>query len=404
MNRNEKLLVGVSALYFIASTMSGVFVAVYLYSATGSLWMMSLYTMNRFGLYPLAFIIGAQLTRKIRMAGVLTSGLIVNIIGLAVLLSINTGFNDHNYLVFVIASIFGLGEGLYWFSMNILNQAASTKPSRGKFVAQMGIFNGVAMVLAPLLSTQIILFAPSDTTGYIWIFEVVIVIFSITAFISTKVSTLVQYEPLVFRDKLILKKGSQWRYVIISHFLFGIRDSLTLFLTGLLVYNAASGNGSMYGNLLTFFAILGILSNTVASRLIKRENRLKMYQRGAYLLFTSTVVLVFMPNIYGALYFGIANSIGSPFYFNPFSIIMMNALHDYSEKENINVRIILKETALAFGRLLGMGLIVVAFFTLPETIYLKVVVSFSSCFALILIYYATNYHIARDKRIHEHLQ
>jgi YQGE family putative transporter len=246
--------------------------------------------------------------------------------------------------------------------------------------------------------------APSDSVGYIWIFEVVIVIHSITAFISTKVNTLIQYEPLVFKDKLILKKGSQWRYVIISHFLFGVRDSITLFLTGLLIYNAVSGNGSMYGNLLTFFAILGILSNTVASKLIKRNNRLKMYQRGSFVLFTSTIVLVFAPNIYGALYFGIANSIASPFYFNPFSIIMMNAIQDYSEKENINVRIILKESALGSGRLIGMVMIVLAFFTLPESYYLKVAITFSSCFALILVYFAKNYHIARDKRKHEQLQ
>ena len=40
---------------------------------------------------------------------------------------------------------------------------------------------------------------------------------------------------------------------------------------------------------------------------------------------------VLIPNIYGALYYGVVNAVASPFYNVPFTIITMNALSDYSK-------------------------------------------------------------------------
>ena len=126
-------------------------------------------------------------------------------------------------------------------------------------------------------------------------------------------------------------------------------------LTSILIYKATGGSGSLYGDLLTGFALLNLVANFAARRLIKRNNRLMMYLFGSILLFTSTMVLVLVPNIYGAIYFGLVNALGNPFMVNTFNIIMMNALQDYIEEENIFGRIITKEFTLNGGRLIGMA-------------------------------------------------
>jgi len=98
--------------------------------------------------------------------------------------------------------------------------------------------------------------------------------------------------PYTIWDKFNLKHDIQWRYVMVSHFLFGVRDSLLIVLTSILIYKATGGSGSLYGDLLTGFALLNLLANFAARRLIKRNNRMQMYAFGATLLFTSTSILL----------------------------------------------------------------------------------------------------------------
>ena len=64
LNRNEKLLVLINAIYFIAATMSAVFVNVYLYTFTGSIYSMTTYAIVRFTMIPLGFYIAGIVSRR----------------------------------------------------------------------------------------------------------------------------------------------------------------------------------------------------------------------------------------------------------------------------------------------------------------------------------------------------
>ena len=396
MSRNEKLLVIVNATYFIAATMSAVFVNVYLYAFTGSIYSMTLYAMVRFTMIPLGFYVGGMLSRKLSLSTILSIGLLIIISAFAFLLGFNHLFYDNYYLIFVVGLILGSGEGLYWFSINSLNLQCSTKATRAKFVSTMAIFNSASTVVAPFVATMIVRLASTDAQGYIRIFQIVIVLQIIAALISRKVENIYVNKSYTVLDKLNLKHDVQWRYVMVSHFIFGVRDSLLIVLTSILIYNATGGSGSLYGDLLTGFAVLNLLANFAARRLIERQNRLYMYAFGAILLFTSTRVLVLYPSIIGAIYFGVVNAIGNPFMVNTFNIIMMNALQDYMEEENIFGRIIAKEFTLNGGRLLGMASILIFATFIPEPLSLIVAVTFCSSFALILVVYAFKYHKQRE--------
>lgn len=396
MSRNEKLLVIVNATYFIAATMSAVFVNVYLYAFTGSIYSMTLYAMVRFTMIPLGFYVGGMLSRKLSLSTILSIGLLIIISAFAFLLGFNHLFYDNYYLIFVVGLVLGSGEGLFWFSINSLNLQCSTKATRAKFVSTMAIFNSASTVVAPFVATMIVRLASTDAQGYIRIFQIVIVLQIIAALISRKVENIYVNKSYTVLDKLNLKHDVQWRYVMVSHFIFGVRDSLLIVLTSILIYNATGGSGSLYGDLLTGFAVLNLLANFAARRLIERQNRLYMYAFGAILLFTSTMVLVLYPSIIGAIYFGVVNAIGNPFMVNTFNIIMMNALQDYMEEENIFGRIIAKEFTLNGGRLLGMASILIFATFIPEPLSLIVAVTFCSSFALILVVYAFKYHKQRE--------
>lgn len=396
MSKNEKLLVIVNATYFIAATMSAVFVNVYLYAFTGSIYSMTMYAMVRFTMIPLGFYLGGLLSRKMSLSTILSLGLLIIISAFAFLLGFNHLFYDNYYLIFVVGLVLGSGEGLYWFSINSLNLQSSSKETRASFISTMAIFNSASTVIAPFVATMIVRFSNTDAAGYIRIFQIVIVLQIIAALISRKVENVYVNKPYTIWDKFNLKHDIQWRYVMVSHFLFGVRDSLLIVLTSILIYKATGGSGSLYGDLLTGFALLNLLANFAARRLIKRNNRMQMYAFGSVLLFTSTMVLVLVPNIYGAVYFGLVNALGNPFMVNTFNIIMMNALQDYIEEENIFGRIITKEFTLNGGRLLGMASIIGFATFIPEPLSLIVAVTFCSSFAIIIVLYAFKYHKQRE--------
>ena len=397
MSLNEKLMIVINCLYALGNAMSAVFMNVYLYAYTGSLVVMSIYTIIRIGLFPFFFTIGGKWTLKHRFSHTLTAGLLLIMGQLVFVLFSSDAFARMNGLVYVAAAIFGMGEGFFWFSVNSLNQLVSSSASRSLYLSNIGIFNNISSIIAPLASTLIIDLSGSDFDGYVHIFQLVLVIYAFIALLSLKITARSSGQPFSVLRCLTFQKDAQWRYCMISTFLYGMRDSLVLTLSGLLVYNATGGSGSIYGRLLAVFAVITIGSYRFVAVHMRRDNRMVYYRIGSVLLASSTIVLVLCPNLFGAIYFGVVNAIATPMYSNPWQIIMMNAIQDYAGSENVVGRVIAKETYQSVGRCLGMTCIVLCYLWLPDSLYLPVSVIFCSSFPVILTVYATGYHRRRDR-------
>ena len=170
-------------------------------------------------------------------------------------------------------------------------------------------------------------------------------------------------------------------------------------LAGLLVYNATGGSGSFYGKLLALFAFLSIMAYYIISKKLNKQNLFTYYRFGAYVIAASTIVLVLVPNIYGAIFYGITNAIATPMYANPYQIIYMDAIEKYSRSENLIGRVIARETYLSLGRCFGMFCIVICYLILTETLYLPIAVIFCSLFPIIVYVYSHNYF-----KSHTHIQ
>ncbi len=396
MTQDEKMVILINCFYNLANAMSAVFMNVYLYAYTGSLVVMSIYTIVRIGLYPLFFTIGGKWAQKHRFSHTLTAGLILIMLSLLFVLSANDRFEMMPELVYAVAALTGMGEGLYWLSINSLNQIVSSGESRSLFLSNIGIFNNLSAIIAPLIASGIISIAGSDTAGYVDIFKIVLVIYAFIALLSTRLKACSSTQSFSVLKRLKLD-DPQWKYCMRSTFLYGMRDSLTLTLAGLLVYNATNGSGSLYSQLQAVFAVLTVLAYRWVSRAMRRNNRMRFYQAGSILIASSTIVLVLFPSLAGALYYGVVNAVATPMYANPYSIITMNAIADYSEKENIVARVIAKETYLSLGRCLGMAMIVLCYLVLSETMFLPVAVILCSLFPMINVAYATRYHRRRDE-------
>lgn len=396
LSLQEKRMITINGGYALASAMTAVFVNVYLCAYTGSLVTMTMYTMIRFAFFPFAFYLGAHIGRKYRLGISLTAGLLLIVSGLLVLLTLKEEIAQFPTLIYLIGSIFGLGEGLFWLSVVSLNQLVTRKETRSHYIGVVGIFNGMSQIAAPLVASMIVRYSSTDIDGYIRIFQAVMVVYVLISVVSLKIMVPMNQQPFTLTSKVVHIKDKQWKYVMNSHWLFGMRDSLVLTLSGLLIYRATGGSGSIYGQLLAVFAFLNISAYMVAGKVITRKNRMNSYRLGSLFVSVSTIVLVVFPNIYGAIAFGLFASLATPFYVNPFQIITMNAMSDYMENENILGYVIAKEIAITLGRVMGMSTILVFSWVFSEQLFLPLSVVFCSLFPVYLTLYASAYHKQRE--------
>ena len=383
---DEKRIVTINALYNMATTLSQVFVNVYLYEYTGSLVVMSIYTIIRIGLFPLAFAFGGKVSHKIKFSYIITTGLLFIISSLAFVLWRSDIIAIYNDAVYIVASLTGIGEGLFWFSINSCHQIVPRIHIRSLYLAQIGIFNNITALAAPIISSLIIKYSGSDTVGYIHIFQFVIVIYIAIVGISFRFR--VKSEKKLFPlSKVYSLKDQNWRLSMIAVFFYGIRDSFTLTLSGLLIYNATGSSGSLYSQLLIVFSLLAILSFHLLAKRLNNDNFLIFFITGTVLTVVASLVLVYFNNIYGAVFFGIANAVSSAFYGNPYTELLMRSISTFSNDSQV-ARVIAKETYLSFGRCFGMALIVVFYYFIPQNdMYLYVSVTLCSLCPLIVFFY-----------------
>ncbi|NCB33084.1 MAG: MFS transporter [Erysipelotrichia bacterium] len=383
----ELLMIAVNCIFTLCSQMSSVFMNVYLYTYTGSLVVMAVYTAVRIGIYPLFFTLAGKIAVKHGYSRPLTLGLVILTAQLLEVLLLNSFFDAYPILIYIAALLCGMGESFYWCSVNSLNQLVSDMEDRTWFLSIIGIFSNIMSICAPVISGIIIAGSPNDTVGCVTIFKAVLVIYIILAIIAfqVKVNNKSQNFSVIHCLSLSGHRSQDrlWKVNSISTFLFGVSNSLALMLSGLLVYNAVGSSGSLYSTLLSVFAVLTVIGYAMCSRTLTKERVISSYVCSSWWTAASTIVLVLLPNLYGALFFGFASSLSTGYYWNCYSLIGMEAIGEYEKTENITGRVIARETYLAAGRCLGMGVIVLAWYILPENAYLTVSVLIISVFSIL---------------------
>lgn len=397
LSKNEKLVVAITSLWALANTMSAVFVNVYLYAYTESLVVMTIFCIIRIALYPFFFTVAGKWAQRFKFSQPLTMGVLVTMLSLICVLTMNDYFAAEPNLVYVVAALIGIGESFFWLSVCSLHQIVASEESRPRYLGTIGIFNNIANVFAPMLSTLIIDRSLSDVDGYVMIFKLVLVVYAVMVVLAFRVKGDALQQSFSVLKCIRTKGNPRWRYCCITIFLYGMRDALILTLAGLLVYNATDGSGGLYSKLLTVFAIVAIVFYYYVSRKMNRLNMYRYYRIGAVLIASSTIILVVWPTVYGAIYYGIVNALASPLFANPWQMIIMGGINEAAKGENVIGRVIAKETYMALGRCLGMLCIVLCSFVLPADWYLPVSVIFCSLFPIWLVLYDSWYR-RQEKR------
>lgn len=365
------ILNGIFNLGYGLSTM---FLNVYLYAYTGSLITMSLYTVIRIGLFPFFFIWGSKLTKKHQFVLTYAIGLtLVTFSLLYALLGVKLFELNGNY-VLIVAAITGIGEGFYWFSSNTCNQVVSTLKSRPLFLSISGIVSNISNLLVPIISTFLISISENDMAGNRKILITAIIMYISVIFVSFGLK-----KKSDDKDSSIIKaldlKDKKWRDHLFGVVGFGLKDSITLTLSGILLYNAV-GCGGLYSKLQILFAIITIIAYRFLAKSLNKRYIKKTFIMGIVFTMSSILALVYIPNLFGAIYFGIFNALSSVFYSNCYNYISANIIASYESE--MTARVVVREIFLSLSRCLGMVVIIILYKLIKTDIYLPISVTILS--------------------------
>ena len=380
MTQQEKRLILVNTIFYIVFSMFSSFLNVYLYAYTKSFIVMSWFVVVRMIPFPFMSVIGARLAKKLNLSSSITLGLVFLILSLYVSLFCTSLFELNPYYSLIVALTCGIGFGFFWFGMNLCSQIVPTNESRANFIATKTFFSNITTMLAPMLSTFIIDISQDDLVGYRNILIVVVILCAIISVLalgikargSVKNFTLI--EACTFKDE-------DHKVMLMSYFWYGVNDALFLTLTGILVSNAA-GSGSLYSKLLTVFSIIQVVVSRTLPWMVKKKRINASLTITAIINITSTIVLVLFPNVWGAIYYGVAHAIYNLYeHTNSYIISQITSKYD-----NIPEVVTARQTYNSLGRILGMLFIIMCYYIMPENIYLKVAVIVCSLPPLIVVY------------------
>lgn len=393
VSRNEKIMIAIYSIFNFANQMSSVFLNIFLYTySNNSLVSMAIYTICRLSMYPIFFTISGRIAEKKSYSLTLAVALSIMAAQLLYVLQFHHLFSETIAYVYLAGIIGGIGEGFMWMSMNTLNQFVTTSDSMARYLSLVGVFNNIATLTAPLIASMLINISASDMDGYILIFRIVAVVFIFLVFLAMQIKVKGTDLSYSVKECLNISGDRIWRINMISTFLCGIRDSLTVVLVNLILYDALGKGGSEYSLILGFFSLIMILVYTFYSKRIEQDKILPVYVISAFLLASSTMVLTIAHNYFGGMYYGIANAVSYPAYSNGYSVLVMDAINRFADKENMTGRVIAKEFYLDFGRIGGMLVVILFSKIFSQSMYLVVSVVIVSLFAIInVLYVHTSY-------------
>lgn len=332
---------------------------------------MCIYIVVRIGMFPIFFMLGSKIVKKYPFTLTYTIGLTLITVALIYALTGGPLFESNPYYVLIAAAIIGTGEGFYYLSANTCNQIVSTVETRSTFLSYNGMFTNITTLLAPVYASFLLSLNADEMIGYRRMLVTIIIVFIVVIGVALTMNKRSEDKDSHIHTALSLQGDQQWKDHNLAVMLYGLRDGLGLNTISLLLYKAA-GNGGIYSKLNILFSFITIITYRVIKRFLVKDKIDKTFKLGVVLKILGTYALIFIPNIPGAIIYGVTNAFAAVLYDNSYNYLSATIIGRYPQE--MTARVVARETYLSISRCSSMMFVVICFRMLPESIYLQVAV------------------------------
>jgi YQGE family putative transporter len=392
VNRDLLLLLFIGGFYSLSIALSNTFVNVYLWKKSNDFQALGLYNLAVVTFQPLAFMIAGRIAKKVDRVIVLRFG--VSFLALFFLTVLFTGDHAMHYL-FLLGGLLGIGYGFYWLAFNVLTFEITEPDTRDFFNGFLGVLTSVAGMIGPPLAGWIIS-SREQFKGYMVIFVISLCLF----IIAVAFSFFLHRRPSSghFSLKSVLqerKENRNWRAITTAHFFQGIREGTFVFVVSVLIFITTGSEKSLgvfgFINSLTSFVVY-----YMASRLIKKEWRMKAVLFGGLLLYSSVFLLFFDPSYIRLLLYGVLIAIGYPILLVPYLSLTFDVIGQSAHAKTQRVEyIVVRELFLNGGRAVSVVLFLLAVMLFQPEKSIPVLMLIVGGGHLIIYFFVRNIRVSR---------
>jgi len=352
LSNQAKLLLFISSLYSFSSLLSGTFVPIYLWKYSGSYIHIGSYILAQYLSSGLLFYLCGQAVkqgkkRQIMQLGAFSSALFYGIILLF-------GTYAHTYIM-LLGLVYGIGVAFFWLTYNVYYFEITDANNRDRYNGWQGMLTACCGILAPYLSSRLIVWLGSDL-GYRIIFICSLILYAIIIVLSIKLEKRKEVGQFNWKFPLyaLLKPNKQWSQLGYSIIAQGIREGMFLSMLPLIIYIATKNEGQI-GTYTLVTSLLAFVSNYILGKTLKKHFRNKAMLIGALGSWLAVTLILIKSGFSGLILFGSITAIVWPLFIVPFTSIVFDQIGKNKEAVKLKEEIIVfRELALMIGRFIGL--------------------------------------------------
>ncbi|UOQ50035.1 MFS transporter [Gracilibacillus caseinilyticus] len=347
------------ALFQFGGSLSIIFVNLYLWRLTNSLWVNGMYNLLAiFSQAATTFLIGKVSKKKGRTI-IYRYGILMTAVFYLMIVIVQEAIVDYFY---IFALLRGVAQGLYWVAYFTIVHEVSSDQNRHRYLGWNQIVMGSTKLLAPVISGYIISLY-TGLTGYLIVFSMAFFMF----FIATVGSFRIKKESIRHRTyymkylRQIIDRQKLFRNALIGWFIIGFPQGILMYVPPILIYSIFEKE-SVVGYLNAAFLAVSIVASYIISRFANIEHTTGYLWVAAIGLFISGTFLAWEIAIWSVILFMVTKNMFNPLQANAYAAYYFQWINRLPLGAEFRVEsVVLRETIINIGR--GLGIITFMIFS-----------------------------------------
>ncbi|MCK8485615.1 MFS transporter [Paenibacillus sp. MBLB2552] len=351
--RPAKVLLLVNSLNALGNTLSNIFINVYWYKLTNDMSQTLLFNLASYMVWLPSFILAGWLSKRVDRTKPLWIGSVVQMLFYVAVLLL--GSESPQFLL-PLGLMYGIGQGFYWMSMNVLSIDVTEAGNRNWFNGINGAAGALTGMAGPLIAGALVESLPA-LAGYATVFLASLLCFALSlgaALLLPKQAAAGVFE---WRSLLGVLRHREWRYLSCAFVGVAFRDGVLAIAIWLWVF-LATGSENATGRFAFATTLLSVASFYLIGRFGRDRYRWRYLVLGALLMGVSLLGITLHLAAWTLVLYGVISSVARPFFDTPFNTLTFNAVNRWDQGGRLRIELMVwREAALSVGRITGVALL-----------------------------------------------
>ncbi|OCT15870.1 hypothetical protein A8709_09600 [Paenibacillus pectinilyticus] len=344
-----------------ANSLSSIFINVYLYKLSGSLYQVFLFHLISYTIWIPVYIGAGILSKNLdRRLGLLLGNVFHFIFYLVLTLY---GDSMGSSIVYT-GLLFGVGSSLFWFTVNLLVVDYTHAANRDWFNGLNGIFTSLSQMIGPFLAGWIIVRYPGFQ-GYHTIFYCTFGLFIASMGCTLMLPRNAQKGRFSWRKVRDIHRVRTWRWLTYSFTSLHFRDDVLGIFLWIWMYMTTKNEGVL-GNYSLLLTLLATTAYYWMGRHGGQGSRMRYMFLGGVGLSAGLLLLMGVVNTWTLLLYTVLAGLAGPLFQVPFSTVFINSISQFDNDGEYRVELLVaREMAISVGRILSISCLVLLVYWFP---------------------------------------